>query len=616
MGRGPHTRDSNQLRCHMKRLLYLLMGVFVVAGCDSGPNEEDTSEAPRTVVPYTEGVRIAWDARTLTEVYDGNSSYPRMIRLDNGDLLVAYVHYVGEAIIQVQRSTDDGETWSEPVVAARDSRSEVTTNNPELIQLENGEVLLPHGVRANGNPEANYELRVRASQDGGQSWESRSTVYVAGQERRRGIWEPVIRQLPSGDLQLYAANECPYDASNDQEISMWHSSDDGQSWSEEFVTTSYREGWRDGMPVPVVLNNGNGIVYAIESNGWNEQCWRLKPTIIWSPSVENAWANAPVLHGDDEYRWRALASEAQLSCDSRGTAPYLVQFPQGETVLSFHSQQGRLHSGQTMMVAVGDQNAKNFRFTSVPFSVPDEEEHRVKWSSLFQKHETTVTAVTSTSAFNGDRGGGFKQIYTVDGHRIPDPTVLSGSVTVDGEAEEDVWQQTSMLPVGRHGEKVTETKLATDQEQLYARFQVYDGHVATSDGLSEGDDAVLLEVAPEKLTRNLPVDGTFQLKVEADGDFALRAGQEGNWTAVPDASIEVATSNQSPFTSRGFDGVQYTVEVGIPWADIGGRPPVGQGWGLNIGLVDTDGRETLTREWIEGSSPRVPSTWRMATIDG
>jgi len=329
----------------MKKLASLLIVLVAVVGCDSGPTGEDVppdeDDSDRTVVPYSEGVRLGWDARTRIEVYDGNSSYPRMIRLDNGDLLVAYVHYVGEAIIQVQRSTDNGRTWSDPVVAVQDERSEVTANNPELIQLDNGTVLLSHGRRPQREIGIPFELRVAASTDGGRTWDSRASVYEAGSTRRQGVWEPVIRQLPDGTLQLYAANEKPYANNDDQEISMWRSTDRGQTWSDDFITTSYRQGARDGMPVPVLLQNGGGIAYAIESNGWNEQCWRLKPTIIWTPSVADAWSNAPMLGDDDQYRWRALAPSAQLDCGSRGTAPYLVQFPQGETVLSFHTQEGR-----------------------------------------------------------------------------------------------------------------------------------------------------------------------------------------------------------------------------------------------------------------------------------
>lgn len=601
----------------MRTVVPLILCVLVTVGCDSGPTEDESPpgdrEPSRTLEPYTEGLRLGWDARTQLEVYGGNSSYPRMIRLDNGDLLVAYVHFVGEAIIQVQRSTDNGRTWSDPVVAVRDARTEVTANNPELIQLDNGTVLLPHGRRPQGEIGIPFELRVAASTDGGRSWDPRASVYKAGSSRRQGVWEPVIKQLPGGTLQLYAANEKPYVNSNDQEISMWRSSDRGRTWSDDFVTTSYREGARDGMPAPVLLQDGGGIVYAIESNQWSERCWQLKPTIIWTPSVNNAWSNAPVLGDDRRYRWRALASSARLNCNSRGTALYLVQFPTGETVLSFHTREDRERGGQTLVVAVGNQEARSFRHKARPFGVPDQEGHRAKWSSLFRKNDTTVTAVTSTSAYNGDRGGGFKQIYTVDGYRMGTWQVPSGAVTVDGDGSDPVWQKARGGILGAHSDKTTRVSAAWNEENLFLRYRVFDAQNVASEGLSDTDDAVLLALAPRALPNNTPSEGAFQLKVESDGDATVRRGMEGAWRPIDGASLRVAISEAESFQSVGFDGIKYVVEVGLEWDTVGGRPADGTGWGITAGIANNN-TEGFQREWMSASDPDRPKTWFKATL--
>ena len=57
-------------------------------------------------------------------------------------------------------------------------------------------------------------------------------------------------QLPNGEVQVYFANEGPYTHSNEQEISMMTSVDNGKTWG-GYKTVCFRAGSRDGMPVRV-----------------------------------------------------------------------------------------------------------------------------------------------------------------------------------------------------------------------------------------------------------------------------------------------------------------------------------------------------------------------------
>ncbi len=57
------------------------------AGCGdsvSGPDPVEPT-GPGTVVPYTEGIRIAWDHGTLRRPFEGPAYYPRMITLANSE---------------------------------------------------------------------------------------------------------------------------------------------------------------------------------------------------------------------------------------------------------------------------------------------------------------------------------------------------------------------------------------------------------------------------------------------------------------------------------------------------------------------------------------------------
>ena len=108
-------------------------------------------------------------------------------------------------------------------------------------------------------------------------------------------------------------------------------------------------------------------------------------------------------------RWPAL--RIQLPDPVYAGAPYLRQFPGGETVLSVQSAEGRLnegtHTNSQMVVYLGDSDGRGFAGKSVPFSVAPEASGL--WNSLFIKDEVTVTAISGT-VINGVRG-----LWAIDG---------------------------------------------------------------------------------------------------------------------------------------------------------------------------------------------------------
>jgi hypothetical protein len=210
-------------------------------------------------------------------------------------------------------------------------------------------------------------------------------------------------ELPWGELHLYFANEKPYPDSTEQEITLMRSFDNGETWDAP-ERVSFRARRRDGMPVPVFLQDGKGIALAIEDNGL---AGAFKPVIVHT-RVEDNWLSGAVT-GDSERRWSAL--ETPLDPAYYAGAPYLRQFPTGETVLSFQSGEGR-ERGDTltysrMAVYIGDSEARNFTSRSFPFDVPQNASGL--WNSLFIKNGDTVTAVSGT-VVDGVRG-----IWAIDG---------------------------------------------------------------------------------------------------------------------------------------------------------------------------------------------------------
>ena len=320
---------------------------------------------------------VVWERASQITV-DPYGVYGRMARLAGGDLLCAF-DATGKT--WVRRSADNGKTWSDRTLAAACAYGAAT--NGELLVLPGGRVLLAYNERPRDKTHA-FAIRVAASDDGGRSWGEGKTVFAAGAEFENGCWEPAPLLLPTGEIQLFFANEGPYRTTNEQEISLLHSSDGGATWTAP-QTVAFRKNHRDGMPVPALLAGDRGIALAIEDDGLSGA---FKPVIVHTPAAQR-WKGAPV-DGKSSRRWGAL--KHPFAPEVYAGAPYLRRLPSGETVLSCQSNEGGRRKPH-MTVFVGDPAARNFDGMSVPFDVPPDT--AASWGSLFVKDEKTVTAVSS-----------------------------------------------------------------------------------------------------------------------------------------------------------------------------------------------------------------------------
>ncbi|MBW3624172.1 MAG: glycoside hydrolase [Armatimonadetes bacterium] len=367
----------------------LLVSVIVVGlALTSLPSGPVVTASPRA--------RIEWDETTRVRIQSG--TYGRMIRLRNRTILCSF-EAGGKSWVSPSR--DNGRTWGEPVLAKALPRANAA--NPELLQLKSGRILLFFNQRPHTEKDP-FAIGYSFSDDGGKTWHpGKDLLYRAGQQFKDGCWEPAAVQLPSGEIQLFFANEFPYPNSGDQEITLMRSFDDGASWSAP-ETVSYRAGHRDGMPVPLLLKGNKGIVLAIEDSGLAPGRM-LQPAIVFTPRRVN-WRQ-PVVKGDSPRRWGAL--KPPLPGSVYAGAPYLRQFPSGETVLSCQSTEGGRKKPQ-MVVYLGDASAKNFGSRSVPFEIPGDVGGM--WNALFIKDARTVTAISET-VIDGVHG-----LWALDGRLI------------------------------------------------------------------------------------------------------------------------------------------------------------------------------------------------------
>ena len=346
----------------------------------------------------TKDLSIFWQQNTLVCIAE-EGGYPRMKRLNDGSLLVAYENRKGDVLIK--KSIDGGVTWSNPVIAFtgfdvidnENGRSaKVNIANPEIIQLPNNDILIACNFRPNKDEIYPFSIAIKRSRDNGRTWAEEQIVYRASPRFIDGCWEPSFLLLPDGRIQLYFANENPYQQSNVQEISMIESGDNGLTWSSEITTVSFRAGFRDGMPVPAT--DGKDIYVAIEDNG-NGQ---FKPFIVKNSIKDNL--KKPVLAYSSN-RYSAL--KVPLSSSVYAGAPYLIRMSEGFYVLSFQTTENRTSNWElsTMEVAISDKPS-DFISPSQPFSVPLNKE--AKWNSLCDLGNREIAAVSSTN-FRSDKIG-------------------------------------------------------------------------------------------------------------------------------------------------------------------------------------------------------------------
>lgn len=350
-----------------------------------------------TLVGSAQNLTIEWRAESAHLVTRGG--YARIKRIDDRHALV----YETRGAVWIRFSKDGCEEWSGPTEVARGEGYNYA--NSELLQLQSGRLLFMWNARPRPNTALPYKIMCATSDDGGASWSEGRDIYVAGDEPRVGCWEPVALQLPSGEIHIYFANEAPYIASSEQEISLVRSVDNGESWSRA-ERVSFFAGRRDGMPVPIYLPHSKEIAVAIEDNGIRG---RFKPVIV--RSSQN-WRDGFVA-GNDLRREEALSPRCAVHDTIYAGAPYLIRLGEKHTLLSVQSTEGRKggsHRFSNMQVYVGDRNARNFRNRSTPLPNLPMDGHAL-WNSLAQIDEQTVIAVMTVRGV--EQGG--NGVWTVKG---------------------------------------------------------------------------------------------------------------------------------------------------------------------------------------------------------
>ena len=530
-----------------------------------------------TVSRYN-GSRIYWDARTPVTVFSGGG-YARLIELQDHRLLAC----CESGGIKISFSSDKGASWTTPTVIAPNP-SGVPNCVPDLIQLSDGTIIVAYNPRPTSpySPERHFGIRLRRSTDGGRTWSDEIFVYDADYTFENGCWEPSMLQLPSGELQLYFADESPYTSSGEQQISLCRSFDGGLTWSAP-KRVSFRSGYRDGMPVPVLLSDGKTIAVAIEDNGWSG-IGDFLPTTV-RTTLNNNWSGNFYVSATSPQRDRSI--NYTYCPTATGGAPYLRVLPGGETVMSHQSKYGD-GDNHKMYVYVGNRQAKDFKAMSKPFQQGTTK--NCMWNSLAVIDTGIVVAV----------GGLDGKIVIVKGYPKNQFQAPYASQVIDGRIDNPCtyYNRTArQVPMGCETGTFSYADFSYDREKLYAVCLVYRQHPSSAEPFPDG---INLYVDSKGASTNLPVSSSYRISLLPDATLQASRGNGRGWVdaELPDiqAASVVGASN-------------YRLEVAIPWTAIGlDEAPVGGNLSVNLEVLSGDGTQQLV-ERIPDASPLQPATW-------
>lgn len=203
--------------------------------------------------------------QTLFSLHDAPATYPRLTRLSDGSILLAFTRLDTTAtpharILTVTRSRDDGRTfepWGEVTRCVGDCGNLFLLQVPDpsgspaprvLAAFRNHDFVDPVSDRRL----AYFRITVCESLDAGKTWSY--LTQAAEKTAPMGLWEPFMRIAANGHIQMtYSQEFLPAD----QDTIMKTSHDGGRTWSPPNTVTGQGEELRDGMTgIAATTDNG------------------------------------------------------------------------------------------------------------------------------------------------------------------------------------------------------------------------------------------------------------------------------------------------------------------------------------------------------------------------
>ena len=529
-------------------------------------------------------------------------SYSRIVKLADGSyILTAHDSYSGGNGSTVYWATSQDLVHWTPQGKLFASRSVVNARGQEATRLytngfgkvlSNGDVLMFASFRTTGTYSFwkwrdEQGIEMRRSTDNGKTWSEPYEVY------RGPNWEAIMLEDGDGELELYFSESRPWISGSHSGTSMVRSTDGGRTWLPGLGKEPYRvirhtwydahqDKWlfTDQMPWLIILNDSKCKAGVFESahdypvGGSVNFCI----SFAWSPEDGN-WN---YIEGEEKDGTGLDVKTAKVGPVDRkidvwnGSAPSLLQFPSGETVVSY---------GQDLYqwLRIGDSRARNFGDAGKYLPA------KGSWSSILLDgtHELITHMRNSTDGKNV----GVILCKLALNHRI---AASSHKVVIDG-GNSDWVNADDALFAGSKCQAQATLRCAADADNIYFLVECRDENVSK-------DDYVQLFIAPSDAAK-LNAQ-TLRVKVGLNG-LRNQGVYAGNWIEKDFGANAVVRYDATLSDASDVDN-GWLAEICVPRSSVkvvDGKVKV------NLALFDMEGGEDA----IVSTGEKNPQKWITVT---
>ena len=421
--------------------------------------------------------------------------------------------------------------------------------NANHIVLSNGDLLAVSSYRSVGSYYKldgwlDHGIIGKISKDNGQTWGEEFHLFKGPN------WESHLIQLPNGDIHCYFAYPRPWISDANSGTALVVSKDGGKTWEPEqgeypyFVMRSVywaeaknRNLASDQMPVGVLLNDSDQFAFAVEV----VESWTSKQThsisVVFSPEDGN-WKHLPEDH--------TVEADCQrlddLDGGKDGIGPYLVQFPSGETVLTY-TQNGN----SKLYYRMGDHEARNWQPVSAVSPFP-------KYGGWASEAIGTPHTLIMANKYSQDGTRGVALVKLALNHDI-NATQRTPSM----DAGNSDWANTDdALYLDASGVSAN-VRCSSDSDNVYFLVEVRDNTLSKRDKVT----LIASPVTPGNVTGN----GALRLTLVPDGRSAVSRYNSGKWSSIK-SSLEMKVALGGTIDDNSDEDEGYILEIRVPKEEL------------------------------------------------